>query len=59
MRSYGRVWVWGMPGEPYLPAGVVPTVKFGGSGITMWGCFSWNGLGPRVILHGNINAEGY
>jgi hypothetical protein len=25
----------------------------------MWGCFSWNGLGPLIILHGNINAEGY
>jgi hypothetical protein len=23
------------------------------------GCFSWNGLGSLVILHGNGNAEGY
>jgi hypothetical protein len=23
------------------------------------GCFSWNGLGPLVILHGNLNMEGY
>jgi hypothetical protein len=48
-----------MPGEGYLPACVVPTVKFGGVDIALWGCFSWNGLGPLVILHGNINAEGY
>jgi hypothetical protein len=51
--------VWRMPGEQYLPACVVPTMKLAGGGITVWGCFSWNGLGLFVILHGNINAEGY
>jgi hypothetical protein len=58
--SDGRVWVWvwQRPGELYLPACVVPTV-IPGDGITVWGCFSLNGLGPLVILHGNLNTEGY
>jgi hypothetical protein len=50
--------VWQMPGERCLPACVMPKVKFGG-GITVWAYFSWNILGPLIILQGHLNMEAY
>jgi hypothetical protein len=37
----------------------MPTVKFVGDGIRIWGVCHRMDLGPLEILHGNVNAEGY
>ena len=38
---------------------IVATVKFGGGGIIVWGCFLWFRLVPSVPVKGNVNNTAY
>ena len=51
--------VWRKDGEAYSRKNTVPTVKFGGGSIMIWGCFSVKGMGKISVIDGKMNAENY
>ena len=51
--------VWRKDGEGYSPNNTVPTVKFGGSRIMIWGCFLVKGVDKILVIDGKMNAQKY
>ena len=58
-KSDGETRVWRLPKEKYDIDCVVPTVKHGGGGVMVWGCFTWKSLGPLVRAEETINSQKY
>ena len=48
-----------MLGDRYLPECVARTAKFGGASVMIWGCLSWFGLRPLVLVNRNMNSDVY
>ena len=55
----GRTRVWRLSNEKYKANCIVPTVKHGGGGVMVWGCFTWSKLGPLIRLDGRVNSQRY
>lgn len=51
--------VWRKRNETYKKSFIIPTVKFGGGSLKVWGCFSWNGIGTLALIDEIMNAEKY
>ncbi|CEI87858.1 hypothetical protein RMCBS344292_02266 [Rhizopus microsporus] len=45
--------------ERYEAKHIVPTKKYGGSGVMVWSCFHANDFGPLVLVDGTVDQERY
>ena len=43
--------VWRTPREEFHPKCTVPTVKYAGGSVLVWGCFTRRGVGKLCVLH--------
>ncbi|GBM26547.1 Transposable element Tc1 transposase [Araneus ventricosus] len=55
----GRVSVRRLPGKRLLPSCTAGHTQAGGSGIMLWGTFSWVALGPVVVVDQTMKAANY
>lgn len=46
-------------GERFKSQCIAPTVKHGGGSVTVWGCFSYDGVGDLVRIEGIMRKEHY
>ena len=58
-KNDGRVYVRRRQNEAFMNSCVVPTMKHGGGGVTVWGAMSFRGTAFLTPITGNLNKDGY
>ena len=59
LGSDGRKWIWKKKNASLTDREVIPTLKFGGGSLMLWGCFLYSGVGCSCRIEGNMDAKLY
>ena len=46
-------------GTSHQHQNLIPTVKYGGGSIMVWGCFAASGPEPLAVIDGKMNSQVY
>ncbi|GBM40850.1 Transposable element Tc1 transposase [Araneus ventricosus] len=57
--TYGRVYIWRTPSQPYNTDCLLPRVKHGRGSVMVLSAITWFSVGPMITLQGYIKAKEY
>ncbi|KAK3508507.1 hypothetical protein QTP70_031365 [Hemibagrus guttatus] len=52
-------YVWRKSNTAFQKKIIIPTVKYGGGGVMVWGCFAASGPGRLAVINGTMNSAVY
>ncbi|KAK3537707.1 hypothetical protein QTP70_017821 [Hemibagrus guttatus] len=52
-------YVWCKSNTAFQKKNIIPTVKYGGGSVMVWGCFADSGPGRLAVINGTMNSAVY
>ncbi|KAK3510401.1 hypothetical protein QTP70_005894 [Hemibagrus guttatus] len=62
IKLFGRSvshYVWRKSNTAFQKKNIIPTVKYGGGSVMVWGCFAASGPGRLAVINGTMNSAVY
>ncbi|KAK3545559.1 hypothetical protein QTP70_008111 [Hemibagrus guttatus] len=62
IEHFGRSvshYVWRKSNTAFQKKNIIPTVKYGGGSVMVWGCFAASGPGRLAVINGTMNSAVY
>ncbi len=52
-------YIWRKSNTAFQKKNIIPTVKYGGDSVMVWGCFAASGPGRLAVINGTMNSAVY